>query len=318
MIARFTRRQWIASTSAALGGSVCQKHLKAVDPPKFEIIDIHQHTNYHGRNDADLIAHQKNMGVTKTILLPAGSDALRPSTHNGKSFGLAARVLGNEAAYRLVKERPELFVFFANEVTDLDKAVEVIEKYLKLGALGIGEQKFSVECDSAESFKVYDLARAYKAPVLLHFQYKTYNLGYERLFKVLEKYNDVNFIAHAQTTWANIALNPDQADLYPKGKVTPGGLTDRWLSDHPNFFADLSAGSGLNAFTRDEEHGAAFMERHQDKLLYGSDCQDVAGTVDDKNCCGSKMIAMIHKLAKDDTVKRKLLAGNAKKLFKWT
>src|SRR4029077_13572774 len=98
---------------------------------KFEIVDIHQHTNYHGRNDEGLIAHQKNMGVTRTILLPAGSDALRPSTHNGKSFGLAARVLGNNAAYRLVQEHPELFVMFANEVTDLDTAPAEIEKYLK-------------------------------------------------------------------------------------------------------------------------------------------------------------------------------------------
>ena len=315
MISCPTRRQWLAGTSSALFANWFPRSAHAADT-KFEIIDIHQHTNYHGRDDAGLIAHQKNMGVTKTILLPAGSDALRPSTHNGKSFGLAARVLGNEAAYRLVKEHPELFVFFANEVTDLDNAVAEMEKYLKLGAVGIGEQKFSVECDSAESQKMYDLARAYKVPVLLHFQYKTYNLSYERFTKILEKYKDVNFIAHAQTTWANIALDPNQADLYPKGKVTPGGMTDRWLSDYPNFFADLSAGSGLNAFTRDEEHGAAFFVRHQDKLLYGSDCQDVEGAVTSGPCCGSKMIAEIHKLVKDDAIKAKIFAGNAKRIIR--
>ena len=315
MISRSTRRQWLAGTSAALLGKAFTSTAPAAGST-FEIIDIHQHTNYHGRDDSGLIAHQRNMGVTKTILLPAGSDALRPSTHNGKSFGLAARVLGNEAAYRLAKEHPELFVFFANEVTDLDNAVPVMEKYLKLGAVGIGEQKFRVECDSAESFRMYDLARAYKVPVLLHFQHKTYNLGYERFAKVLEKYPDVNFIAHAQTTWANIALNPDQSDLYPKGTVTPGGLTDRWLSDYPNFFADLSAGSGLNAFTRDEEHGAAFFVRHQDKLLYGSDCQDVEGVVTSGPCCGSRMIAMVHKLVKDDSIKAKIFAGNARRIIR--
>ncbi len=311
-----TRRQWIATNSAALGGLVLNQTSARAAAAGFEIVDIHQHTNYHGRSDRDLIAHQKNMGVTKTILLPAGSDALGPSTHNGKSFGLAARVLGNNAAYKLVQEHPELFVMFANEVTDLETAPAEIEKYLKLGAKGIGEQKFGVECDSAASFKLYDLAKAYGVPVLLHFQHQTYNLGYERFHKVLEKYSAVNFIAHAQTTWANIALDPQQTDLYPKGKVTPGGWTDKWLSDYPNFFADLSAGSGLNAFSRDEENGVAFFERHQDKLMYGSDCLDVAGTVDDKNCCGSKMIAMIHKLVKSDAVKAKLFAGNAKRIVK--
>ncbi len=311
-----TRRQWIAATSAALAGSVSHRRAARAADAEFEIVDIHQHTNYHGRSDEGLIAHQKNMGVARTILLPAGSDALGPSTHGGKSFGLAARVLGNNAAARLVQEHPELFVMFANEVTDLETAPAEIEKHLKTGAKGIGEQKFSVECDSAASFKVYDLAKAYGVPVLLHFQHKTYNLGYERFFKVLEKYNTVNFIAHAQTTWANIALDPVQTDLYPKGRVVPGGLTDKWLSNYPNFFADLSAGSGLNAFTRDEEHGAAFFDRHQDKLLYGSDCQDVEGVVGSGPCCGSRMIAMIHKLVKSDAAKAKIFSENARRIIK--
>lgn len=315
-----TRRQWIATTSAALLGASVERNeaseVQKADAKQVEIVDIHQHTNYHGRSDADLIGHQAAMGVTKTILLPAGSDALRPSTHNGKSFGLAARVLGNMAAQRLVQEHPDKFVFCANEVTDLETAVPEMEKYLKLGAVGIGEQKFSVECDSAESFKVYDLAKAYGVPVLLHFQTNTYNLGFERFFQVLEKYPGVNFIAHAQATWGNIDAKHDQSVNYPKGKVTPGGLTDQWLTRYPNFFADLSAGSGLNAFTRDEEHGAAFFARHTDKLLYGSDCQDVAGKPEDGNCCGSKMIALIHKLVPDAAARGKILAGNAKRVFK--
>ena len=228
----------------------------------------------------------------------------------------AARVLGNEAAYRLVKEHPDKFVFCANEVTDLDSAVPELEKYLKLGAVGIGEQKFSVQCDSPESFKVYDLAKAFGVPVLLHFQTNTYNLGYERMFQVLEKYPTVNFIAHAQATWGNVDAKHDQKVNYPTGKVTPGGLTDQWLTRYANFFADLSAGSGLNAFTRDEEHGAAFFNRHQDKLLYGSDCQDVLGKPEDKNCCGSKMLALIQKLVPDAAARAKILAGNAKRVFK--
>jgi predicted TIM-barrel fold metal-dependent hydrolase len=321
-----TRRQWIVTTSAALLGASVEGNQASEVPksaakpqdskPLQEIVDIHQHTNYHGRSDADLIGHQAAMGVTKTILLPAGSDALRPSTHNGKSFGLAARVLGNAAAYRLVQEHPDKFVFCANEVTDLETAIPEMEKYLKLGAVGIGEQKFSVQCDSPESFKVYDLAKAYGVPVLLHFQTNTYNLGYERFFQVLEKYPSVNFIAHAQATWGNIDAKHDQKVNYPTGKVTPGGLTDQWLTRYPNFFADLSAGSGLNAFTRDEEHGAAFFDRHQDKLLYGSDCQDAVGKPEEKNCCGSKMIALIHKLVPDAAARGKILAGNATRVFK--
>ena len=81
-------------------------------------------------------------------------------------------------------------------------------------------------------------------------------------------------------------------------------------------FADLSAGSGLNAFSRDEEKGAAFFERHQDKLMYGSDCQDVEGVATSGPCCGSRMIAMIDKLVKSDPARAKIFAGNAKRIIK--
>ncbi|HXK03710.1 MAG TPA: amidohydrolase, partial [Verrucomicrobiae bacterium] len=37
------------------------------------VIDIHQHTNYSGRTDEQLLAHQRTMGIAKTVLLPAGS-----------------------------------------------------------------------------------------------------------------------------------------------------------------------------------------------------------------------------------------------------
>jgi len=48
----------------------------------------------------------------------------------------------------------------------------------------------------------------------------------------------------------------------PAEKSSAGGLTDRYLRDYPNLFGDLSAGSGLNAFVRDHEHGRAFLDRH--------------------------------------------------------
>ena len=69
--------------------------------------------------------------------------------------------------------------------------------------------------------------------------------------------------------------------MYPKTTVTPGGITDRLLSDYPNMYGDMSAGSGLNSMLRDEDHARDFLKRHQDKLLFGSDCSDrKAGSAD--------------------------------------
>ena len=91
-------------------------------------------------------------------------------------------------------------------------------------------------------------------PVLMHFQHQTYNTDIHRFYKLLEKFPAVNFIGHAQTFWGNIDAAVSQKDLYPKGKIVAGGITDRYLRDYPNMYGDLSAGSGLNAMTRDEDH----------------------------------------------------------------
>ena len=75
----------------------------------------------------------------------------------------------------------------------------------------------------------------------------------------------------------------------------PGGLTDRYLSDYPNMYGDLSAGSGLNALTRDEDFTRDFLTRHRDKLLFGSDCNDRDGGGPD--CLGARIVAAVRRLA---------------------
>ena len=267
------------------------------------VIDIHQHTNYAGRTDAELIAHQRTMGVTHTVLLPAG-----------RFFGLEVGAGGNATVVRLSRRLPHQFSFFANEVPYLNDAEREIKKYLKRGAIGIGEQKFQVDCDSAHMHRVFAVAAEFHMPVLMHFQHDKYNTGIERFHTVLEKYPRVNFIGHAQTWWANIDKNHKQEVLYPKTPVTPGGITDRLLSDYPNMFGDTSAGSGLNSFTRDEDQAREFLRRHQDKLLFGSDCDDKVG--EGKKCDGAQILAAIRKLAPSKEVKRKILYGNAKRLLR--
>lgn len=285
----------------------------AVEP----IIDIHQHTNYHDRDNSRLLAHQRAMGVTQTILLPSGSEVRRPSTGDGKHNGLGGvRAGGNASCLEMASKHAGEFYFGGNEVTDLPEARVEIEKYLQLGGIIIGEQKFGVECDSRESRILYDLAAEYRVPILLHFQHGTYNLGFERLGKMLEKHPRTTFIGHAQTWWANIDKNhTDQAVLYPKGKVTPGGLTDRYLSDYANMYADMSAGSGYNALTRDEDHARGFLDRHQDKILFGSDCADSVGA--DKPCPGAQTIAALRRLAPSKAAERKILYENSRRLFRW-
>jgi predicted TIM-barrel fold metal-dependent hydrolase len=278
------------------------------------IIDIHQHLGYSGRTDEALLAHQLAMGVTTTVLLPAGRPVNTSSTHDGFSNGLQAKCLGNEDCYRFAQAHHQHYRFAVCEVPDLPDAVQEIEKYLKLGGVGIAELKFGVECDSPAMQRFYEVAAEYRVPVLMHWQYQMYNYGLERFHTMLEKYPKTTFIGHAQTWWANIDKdNKDQSVLYPKGKVTAGGLTDRYLSDYANMYGDLSAGSGLDAFTRDEDHARGFIQRHQDKLIYGSDCSDPDGQ--GSTCSGSQMIAAVRRLSPSKKIERKLLYHNAMRVF---
>lgn len=288
------RRNFLLSASAAVS---------AAAQDGIPVIDIHQHTNYLRRSDDVLIAHQRKMGISKTILLPAG-----------RKYGLAAMAGGNDTVVAVARQYPKEFYFFANELPDIPETRETIEKYLKMGAIGIGEQKFPVDSDSRHMQLIAGIAKEYKVPVLMHFQHETYNYGIERFHKMLEKYPAVNFIGHAQTFWSNIHKDDEQKVLYPIGKVTPGGITDRLLADYPNMFGDLSAGSGLNALRRDPGHAREFLRRHQDKLLYGSDCNDHFG--EGPKCSGSLQLAQVREWCPDKRVLRKILHDNSAKLFR--
>lgn len=299
-----SRRDLLAATLGPLAAAGCGTSRDPVtsgaDRPR--PIDFHQHTNYLGRSDEALVAHQRTMGVGLTVLLPAGS-----------RYGLAAEALGNRSVFALAERFPGEFVCFANELPDLPETREVLETYLNRGAAGIGEQKFPVDCDSQAMQLVYSIAREYGVPVLIHFEHETYNMGLERFHTMLERFPDVNFIGHAQTWWGNVDASHDQAVMYPKTPVVPGGITDRLLSDYENVYGDLSAGSGLNSMLRDEEHAMGFLERHQDRLLWASDCNDHAGQGEE--CIGARGLTAVRRLAPDDGAIRKILHGNAARLL---
>jgi predicted TIM-barrel fold metal-dependent hydrolase len=145
-----------------------------------------------------------------------------------------------------------------------------------------------------------------------------YNLGIENFSKILEAYPEVTFLGHAQTWWGNIDGGLDPTVMYPQGPVKEGGLTDRLLADYPNIYGDLSAGSGRNALTRDEGFAREFVDRHQSKLVWGSDCPcpDGKGTGRrDGKCIGASCLAVLRKLAPSEEALRKIVWGNGARIL---
>ena len=115
---------------------------------------------------------------------------------------------------------------------------------------------------------------------------------------------------------------------YPSGPIARGGITDKLLSDYPNLFGDCSANSGNNALSRDPSFTADFLKRHQDKLLFGSDCSCAdghGGGVSQANnpaaarlggkCVARETLTVLKKSASPE-IFRKIVWDNAHRLLK--
>src|SRR2546426_12613443 len=89
---RISRRQFLAASAVITAGALfgCKTADGAGEAALQgePIIDIHQHMGYSGRADEVLFEHQRAMGISKTVLLPAGRPGVSGSTHEGVANGL--------------------------------------------------------------------------------------------------------------------------------------------------------------------------------------------------------------------------------------
>jgi predicted TIM-barrel fold metal-dependent hydrolase len=168
--------------------------------------------------------------------------------------------------------------FASVDVTRPD-AAEVLTAAVKSGATGLGELKSHVEAAGPELRRMYALAADLDIPILVHFQEVphtpaegVFSTGFKNFAAMLKAYPKTRFIGHADAFWANISADYANQEAYPSGPVKPGGITDKLLSDYANLYGDLAANSGNNALSRDPEFTAGFLKRHENKLIFGSDC----------------------------------------------
>jgi len=222
-------------------------------------------THLHLRANADACyTHMQGCGVSHAVLLTPAADQDRAKAE--------------------MEKRPGHFVRSVRIDPTAADSTEVLRSAIKNGAVSIGELKFHLALDSPEMQKVYDLAADLHVPVMMHIQVfphfageMPYNTGYTQFDKMLRAHPRTNFIGHGDLFWAHISADVPTDRGYPPGPIKKGGLTDRWLSDFPNLYADMSANSGNNALSRDPEFTPGFITRHKDKLIFGSDCSCADG-----------------------------------------
>ena len=301
-----TRRSLLASAAAAAPfASLAQPQAK----PDWgsPVLDIHLHPRSQERGE---ITHMDGCGVEKAIIL--GAAAVQERTEG-----------------RMAKAPGRMQFFASVDVTQPD-AIQTLRAAVQAGAVGLGELKSRVACDGPEMRRVYELAAELQVPVLLHFQDgpagQVFNEGVQRFGAILKAFPKTTFIGHANSFWANISTDAPPDISYPSGPVKKGGVTDRYLSEFPNLYGDLSANSGRNSLGRDPEFAGRFLERHQNKLMFGSDCpcRDGAGAgqvsreawIKDK-CVARETLAALKKLT-TPAIFKKITWGNGARLLKVT
>jgi len=305
-----SRRRFLgaaASASASAWSLASNPHawsqVSAAEP--IPAIDCHLHINHFDRTIEETIAHMDATGTERAFVLPLET-------------GEGGVLLRSETVLHAFHRYPDRIIPFCQTDIRSDDVLQRLRAYHLLGCRGIGEQKEHLPLNDRRVERVIALCDELNWPITIHFQdgANGYNQGLaEHLETYLKRYKRVRIIGHAQTWWANISAGvpPATSTLYPTGPVKPGGLLDRLLSKYPNLYADMSAGSGYNALTRDKDFTARFIERHPKQMLFGSDCpcSDGKGTNFKGTCYSTQLRSLIDELVSDVETRKAILHDNA-------
>jgi uncharacterized protein len=275
---RLRRREFLASTAAAVGASLTSHARTWGDDPAGKAagpyIDVHTHI---GRTwnaqpalspDA-LLRWMDEHHVARAIVLPLVS----PESSSYLNL--------TESAIEAARRHPERLVPFCC----IDPRTShgggraglraMLKEYVDQGAKGFGEHKAGLPIDHPKMRALYEVCEDLKLPVLFHMDNErgTDIPGLPGLENVLKSFPSVPFIGHGPGFWASISGELTARDMggYPVGAVKPGGALDRLMSAYPNLWCDLSAGSGAGALARDRDFARQFLVRRADRLLFGTD-----------------------------------------------
>lgn len=237
-------------------------HIGRVLPDRGEFVDV-----------TNLIAKMDAWGIDKTCVLPLSEhpEGAYLECDTEDVIAACARYPDRLIPFCLIDPR-----YRNSPDTDFR---HLLEEYTVRGCKGIGELLPKMEFDDPRCLNLYAQAGEFGLPVLFDMQDRadSYGLrddhGLPRLERALQACPDTIFIGHGPTFWAEISAEvPAEARAgYPTGPVVPGGAVPRLMRQYPNLWADISAGSGYNALTRDPQFGLEFLDEFQDRLIFGTD-----------------------------------------------
>jgi len=255
------------------------------------LIDVHNHPDWIGRDLEKFVANMDECGIDRTWILSweCPQDEYDPS-FVGPVLPPPGRFgpIPFERCLAYKERAPERFVLgYAPDPRRWD-ALGAMRAAIEIHGVRVyGELKVRMMFDDLDALRMYRFCGERKVPVLVHVDYQAkgsgiyprpdywYGGGIEPLDRALAACPDTSFIGHGPGFWSHIS-DDDQASVpgYPKGPVAGEGKLVAMLRRRPNLFCDLSAGSGLNALTRDTAFAVRFLTEFQDRICFGRDYFD--------------------------------------------
>ena len=282
------------------------------------IIDAHNHPDWHGHDLNKFLANMETYGIEKTWLYSweCPPDEFDPGPYNTVSMTHEGYPIPFTACLRYKQAAPEKFVLCYAPDPRRPDAIDQLQAAMDLHGVRVyGELKLRLMFDDLDALRLYRFCGEKGLPVAVHIDYPLetgqkyprpnwwYGGGIEPFERAVQACPETIFIGHAPGFWSHISADGqhDKVD-YPEGEVVPGGKVQQMFRDYPNLWADLSAGSALNALTRDREHAIDFLLEFQDRLLYGRDYFD------------NRLQEFLNSLELPETVMAKLYHENALRL----
>lgn len=249
---------------------------------------------------AQLIDRMNREGIDRTILLPLES----PEAIQGYYTTRAA--LNDWALY------PERLIPFVSIDPRMPDPPGLIAFYEEEGCRGFGELKNGLPFDHPLNQVIFAECDRRGWPLVFHMDPGLCEdeVGLPRLEACLRRYPDCRFCGHGPGFWSAICARDDRQGGYPTGPITPGGALDRLMDQYPNLYGEISAGSGHNALTRDPDFTAGFLQRHADRLLFGTDFMYAGQEL--------PQVAWIRSEALTDDQRAAIGSGNALRLLRRT
>jgi len=245
------------------------------------MIDIHTHLGRGVTQEPPvttdvLLARMDELGIAQAVVLPRGVSPECSFFHFTTEMVLEACRRHPDRLIPFYKADPRN----GRNSPDTDFSW-VLAEYREAGCRGVGEVTANIPIDDPRYLNLFRQCGEAGLPVIIHLAARVScglygpadDLGLPRLERVLGECPQTIIVGHAMAFWAEIAASANEATRggYPTEPVGGPGRLWELLDRYPNLYGDLSAGSGFNAISRDPEFGYQFLERYQDRLLFGTD-----------------------------------------------